>query len=232
MTSLQPAVSWTAGFCTSLSAPLSQCVYTLMKACYGVSCFNVTLLSSPYNLGRYFIQAFCYFIHLRCYSIQDFFIVQSFVGQQCTECDHEQSSFSFCLERQDVLSHSLGGSCPDRPWAVLSGTALPLPLSGSTTLYSSLTSLVLGDSRAPASDPPPIGGGFVMASQSATLLVSSSQDCELTVALVRFAPDCTPMLLYDSLGHTTFRFTIGYCHCEVPLIIFLCNELLSSLLLQ
>ena len=35
------------------------------------------------------------------------------------------------------------------------------------------------------------------------------------VTPVRFAPDCTPMLLYDGLGHTTFRFAIGCHHCEV-----------------
>ena len=101
------------------------------------------------------------------------------------ECDRERSSLSFHLERQDVLSCSLGESCPNPPWAVLS-----LPLSGGTMLYSSSTSLVLGDSCAPASDPPPMGGGFVVALQSATPLVLSSWACELTVALVRFAPDC------------------------------------------
>ena len=154
------------------------------------------------------------------------------VGRQCTECDHEWSSLLFHLKRWDVLSHSLGGSCPDPPSTMLSGTALPLPLSGSMTLYSSLTLLVLGDSCAPASDPPPVGGGVVIASQSATLLVSSSQDCELTVAPVRFTPDCTPMLWYAGLGHTTFHFTIGYHCCEVPLIVLLCDELLCSPLLQ
>ena len=82
------------------------------------------------------------------------------VGQWCAECDHEWSSLSFCLKRWDIFSHSLGGSCPDPPWAVLSGTALPLPLSGGMTLYSSLMSLILGDSCAPASDPPLVGGGF------------------------------------------------------------------------
>ena len=71
---------------------------------------------------------------------------------------------SFHLERRDVLSHSLGGSCPDPPCTVLLGTALPLPLSGGMTLYSSLTLLVLGDSCAPVFDPPPMGGGVVVAS--------------------------------------------------------------------
>ena len=42
-----------------------------------------------------------------------------------------------------------------------------------------------------------------MASQSATPLVF-----ELTVTLVRFAPDCTSMLLCDGLGRTTFHFAI------------------------
>ena len=41
--------------------------------------------------------------------------------------------------------------------------------------YSSLMSLVLGDSCAPVFDPPPTGGGVVVASRSAMLLVSSSQ---------------------------------------------------------
>ena len=98
--------------------------------------------------------------------------------------------------------------------------------------YSSLMLLVLRDSCALVSDPPPVGGGFVMASQSAMPLVSSSRDCELMVMIVRFAPDCTPMLLCDGLGHITFRFAIRYHHCEVPLIILLCDKLSSSLLLQ
>ena len=136
------------------------------------------------------------------------------VGQQRTECDHERSSLSFRLERWDILSRSLGGSCPDPPCAVLSGTALPLPLSGGTTLYSSLMSLVLGDSCAPVFDPPPTGGGVVVASQSATLLVSSSRDCELTVTPVSFAPDCAPMLLFNCLGCPTFHFAIWYHHCK------------------
>ena len=86
------------------------------------------------------------------------------VRWQHTERDHEQSSLSFHLERQDVLSHSLGGSCPDPLCAVLSGTALPLHLSGGTMLYSISTSLVLGDSCVPVFDPPPMGGGVVVAS--------------------------------------------------------------------
>ena len=49
------------------------------------------------------------------------------VGQQCTECDHEQSSLLFHLKRRDILSCSLGRPCPDPPCAVLSGTALPWP---------------------------------------------------------------------------------------------------------
>ena len=96
------------------------------------------------------------------------------VGWQRTERDCKQSSLSFRLERQDVLSHSLGGSCPDPPCAVLSGTALPLPLSGSMMSYSSSMSLLLGDSCALVFDPPPTGGGVVVASRSATLLVLSS----------------------------------------------------------
>ena len=98
--------------------------------------------------------------------------------------------------------------------------------------YSHLTLLMPGDSRAPASDPPPAGGGVVIASSSAMLLVLSSQDCELTVMPVRFTPDCTPVRLYDHLGHTTFCCTIGYCCFEALLIILHCDELSSSPLLQ
>ena len=154
------------------------------------------------------------------------------VGWQHTECDHKQSSLSFRLKRQDILSHSLGGSCPDPPCAVLSGTAFPLPLSSGMMSYSSLMSLILGDSCAPAFDPPPAGGGIVIALQSAMLLVLSSQHCELMVVPVRFTPDCTPVLLFNSLGHTTFHFAIRCHHCEAPLIELLCNKLLSSSLLQ
>ena len=154
------------------------------------------------------------------------------VGWQCIERDREQSSLSFHLERQDILSHSLRGSCPDPSCAVLSGTAFPLPLSGGMMSYSSLASLVLGDSCAPVFDPPPAGGGVVVASRPATLLVLSSWDCELMVAPVRFTPDCTPGLLFNSLHHTTFRFAIRCHHCETLLIKLLCDKLLSSPLLQ
>ena len=37
------------------------------------------------------------------------------VGWQHIECDREQSSLLFRLERRDILPHSLGGSCPDPP---------------------------------------------------------------------------------------------------------------------
>ena len=89
-----------------------------------------------------------------------------------------------------------------------------------------------GDSCAPVCDPPPVGGGVVVASRSATLLVLSSWDCELTVAPVRFAPDCAPVLLFDCLGHPTFCFAIWYCRCKMPLIKLLCDELFISPLLQ
>ena len=104
------------------------------------------------------------------------------------------------------MKHSqfLGGSWPDPPWAVLSDTAFPLQLSGSMMSYSNSTLLVLGDSYTPASNPPPVGGGFVMASRSTMPLFSSSWSCELMVVLVRFAPDCPSVLLCNSLGHATF----------------------------
>ena len=41
--------------------------------------------------------------------------------------------------------------------------------------YSSSTLLILGDSCAPVFDPPPVGGSVVVVSQSAMLLVLSSQ---------------------------------------------------------
>ena len=147
------------------------------------------------------------------------------VRWQCIECDREQSSLSFHLKRRDVPSRSLGGSWPDPPWTVLSGTAFPLPLSGGMMLYSRLTSLVLGDSYAPASDPPPIGGGFIVASQSAMPLVSSLWTCELTVTLVRFAPDCASMLLCDGLGHATFHFAIMILSLCSAIDCLLCDEL-------
>ena len=75
---------------------------------------------------------------------------------------------------------------------------------------------------------PSTGGGVVVAPRSATLLVLSSRDCELTVMPVRFTPDCAPVLLFDYIGHPTFHFAIRYYHCEMPLIELLCNELLIS----
>ena len=142
-----------------------------MKVCYGVSHLNATLFIILVIISsKHFAISFISDIIPSKISLSSDLVI----GQQHPECDREQSSLSFCLKRRDILSHSLGGSCPDPPWAVLSGTALPLPLSGGTTLYSSLMSLVLGDSCAPASDPPPIGGGFVVASQFAMPLVSSS----------------------------------------------------------
>ena len=66
------------------------------------------------------------------------------VRWQPTECDCKQSSLLFHLSRRYSHSHSLGGSWPDPPWAVLSGTAFPLPSSGSMTLSSNSMSLVLG----------------------------------------------------------------------------------------
>ena len=45
------------------------------------------------------------------------------------------------------------------------------------------------------------------------------------VALVRFAPDCTSVLLCDGLGRATFCFAIRYHCCEALLIMLLCNKL-------
>ena len=45
-----------------------------------------------------------------------------------------------------------------------SSTAFPLPLSGGNISPSNSTSLMLGDSCAPASNPPPVGGGLLVGS--------------------------------------------------------------------
>ena len=90
------------------------------------------------------------------------------VGQWCTECDHKRSALSFCLWRRYAVPWCLGGSCPEPPWAVLSNTAFSLPLSGGKMSPSNSMSLMLGDSCAPASNPPPTGGGLLVASWSST----------------------------------------------------------------
>ena len=130
------------------------------------------------------------------------------VRQQCTECDHKWSTLSFHLWRQYAVSRCLGGSCADPPQAVSSGTAFPLPLSGGKMLSSNSTLLGLGDSCAPASNPPLTGGGLLVVLQSLMPLFSSSWRCELMVMLVRFIPDCPSTLLCDCLGHATFHFAI------------------------
>ena len=81
-------------------------------------------------------------------------------------------------------------------------------LSGVKISPSNSTWLVLEDSCAPASNPPPTGGGLLVALWSSMWLLSSSQRCELTVVLVRFTPDCSSVLLCDCLGHATFCFII------------------------
>ena len=159
----------------------------VMEVCISMWPSSALLITSAIISSKCFATSFILDIILSKISSSSTLVV----GWWHAECDHEQSSLSFCLKRWDVLSHSLGGSRPDPPWTVLSGTALSLPLSDSTTSYSSLTLLVLGDSYALASDPPPVVGGFVVALQSAMPLVLSSWDCELMVAPVRFAPDCT-----------------------------------------
>ena len=65
-----------------------------------------------------------------------------------------------------------------------------------------------------------------------SVTICNATSFELTVAPVRFAPDCAPVLLFDCLGHPTFHFTIWYCRCKMSLIKLLCDELLISLLLQ
>ena len=199
-----------------------------MEACVSAHPSSALFIASAIISSKHFATLFTLDVNSSQVSSSSDLVV----GWQCTECDHKQSSLSFHLKRLNILSHSLGGSCPDPPCAVLSGTALPLPLSGSTTSYSSLTLLILGDSTAPAFDPLPAGGGVVIALWSAMLLVLSSWDCELMVTFVRFTPDCTPMLLFDSLGHTTFHFAIGCHRCEALLIELLCDKLSSSSLLQ
>ena len=134
----------------------------------------MNLICSPPSLSHCLIQVSLYLIHLGQVPVQDFLSSNLVVGQQCAECDCEQSSLSFHLLRWNTLSWSLGGSWPDSPWAALSCTAFPLPSSGGTMSYSNSTLLVQGDSCAPASNPPHVGGGFVVASQSTMPLVLSS----------------------------------------------------------
>ena len=95
----------------------------------------------------------------------------------CTECDGKQSALSFCLCGQYAVSWWVGGTCPDPPWAVSSGIAFPLPLSGGKRSSSNLTSLVLEDCCAPATNSPPTGGGLLVVLWSLTPLFSSSQSC-------------------------------------------------------
>ena len=131
---------------------------------------------------------------------------------QCT-IQNSQTSEQFCFLLYDILH-------------------FPLLLSRGKTSSSNLMSLVLGDSCAPASNPPPVGGGLVVALWSLMPLLLSSQRYELTVVLVRFAPDCPSVLLCDCLGHTTFHFAI-----TIPLLFNAadCSALqwtMSSLLLR
>ena len=104
-----------------------------MEACISMHPSSALLIASAVILSECFATLFISDV----ISSQTSSSSDLVVGQQRTECDCKQSSLSFHLKRQDVLSHSLGGSCPDPPCAVLSGTALPLPLSGSTTSFSS-----------------------------------------------------------------------------------------------
>ena len=65
-------------------------------------------------------------------------------------------------------------------------------------LPSNSTLLMLGDSCAPASNPPPTGGGLFVASQSLMPLLLSLWRCELIVMLVGFTPDCPSASLCES----------------------------------
>ena len=65
-----------------------------------------------------------------------------------------------------------------------------------------------------------------------SIVICDATGFKLMVMPVRFTPDCTPMLLFNCLGHPTFRFAIGYHRCKMLLIKLLRNELLSSPLLQ
>ena len=224
--SLQLAVSQMAGLCVSLTMPLFQRWHRSAME------FHVSMwLSSALLIILVVTSSECSAILSILDSLPSRISLSSnlVVGQWHIECDREWSSLSFCLKRWDVLSQSLGGSWPDPPWAVLSGTALPLPLSGSTTSYSHSTLLVLGDSYAPASDPPPMGGGFVVALQSATPLVLSSRACELTVALVRFAPDCAScykFILIFLCVTAKIMFYWGHClYVALDYIIDACESL-------
>ena len=104
-----------------------------MEACISIRPSSALLIASAVILSKHFATLFILDVN----SSQTSSSSDLVVGWRCTECDRERSSLSFHLKRQNVLSHSLGGSCPDAPCTVLSGTALPLPLSGSTTSFSS-----------------------------------------------------------------------------------------------
>ena len=141
-----------------------------MEACVSVHPSSIFHIASATVLAKCFATLFTLDVN----SSQISSLSDLLVRWRRTEHDCKRSSLLFHLERRDILSCSLGRSCPDPPCAVLLGTALPLPLSGGTTSYSISTSLVLGDSCDPVFDPPPMGGGVVVASQSVMLLVSSS----------------------------------------------------------
>ena len=185
---LSPHLLWPHHFCgCRLSLNVFTCWWRFaMEVCISMLPSSALLITSAIALSE------CSTISSILDSISSRISLSSdlVVGQWHTECDCKQSSLSFCLLRRYALFWSLGESWPDPPSAVSSGTAFPLPLSGSMTLYSCLTSLMLGDSCAPASDPPPTGGEVVVVLQSVILLVSSSWDCELMVAPVRFTLPC------------------------------------------
>ena len=110
----------------------------------------------------------------------DGYTLSVIASNPCFHFISQDETFSLSLEVDHGLI-PLGQCCQ---------ALLSLPLSGGTM------------------NPLPIGGGFVVVSWSMMPLFLSSWSCELTVMLVRFAPDCPSMLLCDGLGCATFRLAI------------------------
>ena len=80
-----------------------------MEACISTCPSSALLIASAVISSEHFTTLFTSDVN----SFQISLSSDLAVRWRCTECDRKQSSLLFHLERQDVLSHSLGGSCPD-----------------------------------------------------------------------------------------------------------------------